>query len=128
MSTFWTPSGERPIPRSEPEPGPDAPEDRAAATPADDDAQVAAMAEMQRQLVEAPAAFVVANHCIALVELAALHLDQSPPRLDDAQVAIDAIAAVVDALGPRLGQYERPLRETVRQIRLAFVEAKTGGT
>jgi hypothetical protein len=122
MSTFWTPSGERPIPRGEAEAPPQPTGDRPAAPPAGDPAEMAAMAEMQRQLVEAPAAFVVANHCIALVELAALHLDQPQPKLEEAQLAIDAIAAIVDGLGPRLGQYERPLRETLRQIRLAYVD------
>lgn len=123
MSTFWTPSGERPIPR-EPEAAPEPRRQPPSAGPVDDEAEMSAVAEMQRQLVEAPASFIVANHCIALVELAALHLDQSPPHFDDAQVAIDALAAVVEALGSRLGQYEAPLRETLRQIRLAYVEAK----
>jgi hypothetical protein len=126
MSTIWTPSGERPIRRTEPEPQPEPPGGRPDAGQPGEEAQMAAMAEMQRQLLEAPAAFVVANHCIALVELAALHLDQSPPRLEEAQLAIDALAAVVEALGPRLGQYEAPLRETIRQIRLAYVDAKAG--
>lgn len=125
MSTIWTPSGERPVRRDEPEPPPPPPPRRSGAPSVDEQEELAAMAEMQRQLVEAPAALVVANHCIALVELAALHLDQSPPNLEQARLAVDAIAAVVDGLGTRLGQYEAPLRETVRQIRLAYVEAKT---
>jgi len=126
MSTFWTPSGERPIPRDEP-----------ASTGANigddlgDDADVseeefqAELAAMQEQMLRAPAAVVVANHCIGLIELAALHLGQDPPHLAEAQVAIDALAGVLDALGPRLRENEAPLRQALNQMRMAFIEAKT---
>ena len=81
--------------------------------------------EVQRRLAEAPAAVVVANHCIGLLQLAALHLDQDEPKLADAQLAIDALAAVVESLGSRLEDNEQPLREALAQIRLAYVQVKT---
>ncbi|HVF13111.1 MAG TPA: hypothetical protein VM942_00860, partial [Acidimicrobiales bacterium] len=71
------------------------------------------------------AVVVVANHCMALFELAALYLSPEPPKLGDAQVAIDAMAAVIESVGPRFGPNEKPLREALAQLRMAFVEAKT---
>ena len=80
---------------------------------------------MQEQMLRTPAAIVVANHCIGLFELAALHLGQNPPNLADAQVAIDALAGIIDAVGPRMGENGPPLRQALNQMRMAFVEAKT---
>jgi hypothetical protein len=129
MSTFWTPSGERPIPRDEPAaapppagPGPDGGPDY------DEEELQAELAAMQEQMLRTPATVVVANHCIGLIELAALHLGQDPPHLADAQVAIDALAGVLDALGPRMGENEAPLRQALTQMRMAFVEAKSATT
>ena len=126
MSTFWTPSGERPIPRDEP--AAPAPAGRPAPGQVDDDDEEALQAElraMQEQMIRTPATVVVANHCIGLLELAALHLGQEPPHLADAQVAIDALAGIVDALGPRMGENEAPLRQALTQMRMAFVEARS---
>ena len=131
MSTFWTPSGERPIPRDEPTP---ASQPRGGPPPGDDDEGMdedlrAEIMAMQQQMLQTPAAIVVANHCIGLVELAALHLGQNPPNLADAQVSIDALAGIIDAVGPRLGENGPPLRQALNQMRMAYIEAKnaTGG-
>ena len=130
MSTIWTPSGERPIPKETP-----APPSRAAAgpveagDPADQEAMeemAAQMEAMQEQLLRTPAVVVVANHCIALYELAVLHLSQDPPNTDDARVAIDALAGVVEGLGERLAENERPLKDALAQLRLAFIEVTSG--
>lgn len=126
MSTIWTPSGERPI-RREPEPE----SEPAAAPPSgvpgqemSEEELAARVMEVQRQLLETPAAAVIANHCIGLFQLAAIHLEAQPPDLDEAQLAIDALAAVVERLGPRLGAEERPLLEALTNLRLAFVEVR----
>jgi len=126
VSTLWTPSGERPVGRdageaAEPQPSPPT---AGAGHGEPTDEELAEMAEVQRQLVEAPAGVVIANHCIGLFQLAALHLNQETPKLDEAQLAIDALAAVVDGLGPRLGQDAQPLRDALAQIRLAYVQVK----
>jgi hypothetical protein len=133
MSTIWTPSGERPI-RRDPEPQPQA---AAPQTPgqsptdewAGDDqrepteAELAAhFAAVQQQLLSTPASVVVANHCIGLFQLAVLHLEQEPANLGDAKLAIDAMGAVVETLGPRLGEEEPPMREALTQLRLAYVQ------
>ena len=118
MGTIWTPSGERPVGREEPSP--------AAASepqPEPSDEQIAAeMAEAQRQLLAAPVSVVVANHCIGLFQLAALHLNQPEPDVAQASVAIDAFAAIVETLGSRLGDDEPTLRDALAQLRLAFVQ------
>ncbi len=132
MSTIWTPSGERPIPKESPAPPPQAPAAGGAdpGDPADQEAMeemAAQMEAMQEQLLRTPAVVVVANHCIALYELAVLHLSQDPPNTDDARVAIDALAGVVEGLGSRLAENERPLKDALAQLRLAYVEAKEHG-
>jgi hypothetical protein len=134
--SLWTPGGEVPVernPRPEPAPTDDglsgriggpslddlSPEERAQA-----EQMIAEMAEVQRQVLEAPAAQVVTNHIAGFYELAALHLSQEHPRFDEAQLAIDAMAAVVDAVGSRLGENETPLRDALNQLQMAFVQRK----
>jgi hypothetical protein len=107
MSSIWTPGGEQPVERERPEAEPEVD-----------------MEALQRQLAATPAAEVVANHCFGLFELAALHLSLTPPQLDEASVAIDALAALVDALPGRLGQHEAQLKEGLASLRLAFVQIK----
>jgi hypothetical protein len=77
---------------------------------------------MRQQLAEAPAELVIANHAMGLWELAALHLSQQPPQLAQAQLAIDALTALLDGLQGRLGEDERSLRDGLGQIRMAFVQ------
>jgi hypothetical protein len=77
----------------------------------------------REQLVSMPAGVVVGQQALQFYELAALHLSQPEPRLDEARTAIDALAAVVSELGSRLGEAETPLRQALNQLQLAFVEA-----
>jgi hypothetical protein len=124
MSTIWTPSGERPIRReTEPE-RPASPPPQGMGDPGEmsEEELRAHMAEVQRQLLETPVSVVIANHCIGLFQLAVLHLEQSPPNMAEAKLAIDALGAIVEGLGPRLGQEEAPLREALTQLRLGFVQ------
>ena len=141
--SLWTPSGEHPVdrpgrssstppPRQGPPPGASAPvgppltEEELAGLSPEERAQVEAMAQQvedaRRQLLSVPAGPVVGQQSLQFYELAALHLSQPEPRLDDASVAIDALAAVVDALGSRLGPAETPLRQALDQLRIAYVE------
>ncbi len=125
--TLWTPDGERPISRDEPAPAPAgddplaqlSPEERAQA-----EAMAAEMDEVRRQLSSVPASLVVANHGMGLYELAAIHLSSEPPRFDEAQVAIDALGGILEAVEGRLGDNEPTLRDALGQIRLAFVQLK----
>lgn len=132
MSTIWTPGGERPVGGTSPPaaPGPSpapAGDDRFGAPggPELTEAELEAkMIELRRQLAETPAELVVANHAYGLFELAALHLSLNPPNLGEAQLAIDALGALIEGLAGRLGQEEDQLKEGLTQLRLAFVQMK----
>ena len=81
-----------------------------------------ALAEARARLAETPASVVVANHVIGLYELAAIHLGANPPRLEDARLAIDALAAIVDNLGSRLGADYPTFKNALANIRLVYVK------
>jgi hypothetical protein len=72
-------------------------------------------------LRNAPAEVIVANHVFHLLELAAVHLSSDTPDLRAAQLVIDAAAAVIGALGARLGEASEVLGEGLAQIQLAYV-------
>ena len=154
MSSLWTPDGEYRVPRADETgsgaPGPGAPgapggaggsggsggsggppadrderDDPRTAGAAQDEMTEAELTEIARQLADAPAEDVIANHCYGLFELAALHLSQQPPQLEKARLAIDALGLLVDGLGARLGQHAEALTEGLSQLRLAFVKIAT---
>ncbi|MBJ7270810.1 MAG: hypothetical protein JHC58_00400 [Ilumatobacteraceae bacterium] len=81
-----------------------------------------ALAEARARLAETPANVVVANHVVGLYELAAIHLGANPPRFDDARLAIDALAAIVDSLGDRLGDDYSTFKDALANIRLVYVK------
>jgi len=111
MSGLWTPGGEStpaPLPPREPDPA----------------AAERAMEEELAAIRNTPARYVVGNHAIQLFELARIHLTAEPPNLADAQLAIDAMASIVEGLGDRLGDDEGTLSDGLAQIRLAFVQLK----
>ncbi len=83
------------------------------------------MADLRDELAQAPAEMVVANHAFGLFELAAIHLSLQPPQLEQARLAIDALAGVVDAVGSRLGETESQLTDGLNQLRMAFVQIRT---
>ena len=122
MGTIWTPGGERPVGEDRD----DTPASGAAADEVPENLE-AELAEVQRQLLETPASVIIANHCIGLFQLAALHLNQQPPNFVDAQLAIDSLGSLVEGLGDRLGPDEEALRDALAQIRLAFVQIKSAG-
>lgn len=125
MSSLWTPGGEVPVDRSrgasEPPPGPTGPPPGTGGAPTEDELAAQA-AELQRFLLEAPAEEIVAQHAMGLYELAVIHLSQPEPRLADARLAIDALAALVDALADRLGEMGAQLRQVLPQLQMAFVQ------
>jgi hypothetical protein len=77
---------------------------------------------MREQLAQAPAELVIANHAMGLWELAALHLSNKPPQLPQAQLAIDALTALLDGMQGRLGEDEHSLRDGLAEIRMAYVQ------
>ncbi|MGH9084759.1 MAG: hypothetical protein ACRDYW_04850 [Acidimicrobiales bacterium] len=131
--TLWTPGGEHtPEPdrpggdAGGPSPGGDgpdlddlSPEDRAQL-----EAMQEQMAQVRQQLLEAPAEVVVANHAMGIYELAALHITAERPKLAEASLAIDALAALVESLAGRLGEAEPTLRDALAQLRAAYLEVR----
>jgi len=88
------------------------------------EAMMLEMAEVQAQLASAPAAQVIANHVGGFFELARIHLGQDPPNFDEASVAIDAMAGVLDAVEPRLGADGAALRQGLIQLQSVFVQLR----
>jgi hypothetical protein len=121
VSTLWTPGGEH-----EPEePEGTAPPPDAGVGGPDDEAAREQLRQLREQLAATPVSDIIANHAIGLWELALLHLSPDegmPPDLDEARLAVDGVAALVEGLGDRLDRHQEPLREALAQLRLAFVE------
>ena len=148
MSSLWTPSGEHQP--SEPQGpgagGPQGPGGDDPRNPGIPDNQldhqgdereptaeeVAALREVHARLVATPVEDVIANHALGIWQLALVHLgvitppdvDGTPARanLPAAGLAIDAMAAIVDGLGNRLGVHEPVLRDALTQAQMLFVD------
>lgn len=120
MSSLWTPGGERPVPR-DPEPAGSPPPEGPSGSPEGDQTREQ-LDELRDRLASTPAEVVIANHAFGLFELAALHLSLEVPQLDQARLAIDALACLVEGLGPRLGDTGGQLEEGLAQLRLAYVQ------
>jgi hypothetical protein len=133
VSTLWTPSGEH-------EPGEEALADlddigygEGSAGPTSE--QVEEMLRARAELAAVPVTDIVANHAVGLWQLALLHLMPDPdpegipgpPRLAEAALAIDALAALVDGLGDRLAPHDEALRDALAQLRLAYVQVASSG-
>ena len=118
MSSLWTPGS---TPGDQRDRGPSAPGPRVGADEQDPGAE---MARLQAELRATPVGDIIANHAIGLWQLALLHLGLEDPEtmdLGEAGLAIDAVGALVDGLGARLGRHEAALRDALTQLRLAFV-------
>ncbi len=120
-------SSDQPLDDPQPEPGqlnpeldPELDQDQLDAI---DEAQQA-MEEARSRLSEVPAEVVVTNHVMGLYELGAIHLSATPPDLQQAALAIDAVACLIDGLGDRLGDDAETMRDALNNIRLAFVQIK----
>ena len=130
--TLWTPGGEH-TPDPEPRPDPQRHDPPDLSELSDDErahllAMQEEMAAVREQLLSAPAAVVVANHAMGLYELAAIHLTTETPKLVEASLAIDALAALVEGLPGRLGEAESTLRDALMQLRAAYVEVRGRAT
>jgi hypothetical protein len=92
------------------------------------------MRRAREELANVPVVDIVANHAVGLWQLAVLHLTPEPqpdgsptePRLAEAGLAIDALAALVDGLGDRLAPNDEPLRDALGQLRMAYVQVASG--
>lgn len=127
--SLWTPDGDHPVPPSGGEPpapgGPPSSDDLSPEDQAQLQAMQAEMAEVRQQLLAAPASVVIVNHAMGIYELAAIHLTADDPKLPEASVAVDALAALVEGLEGRLGEQEATLREALAQLRAAYLDVRS---
>ena len=121
--SLWTPGGEHPVDGPDPSGG-EGPPDLTPEEQAQLEAMQAQMEQVQAQLLAAPAAMVVVNHAMGLYELAALHLVQPEPKLAEASVAIDALAALVEGMTGRLGAEEQTVRNALTQLQAVYLEVR----
>jgi hypothetical protein len=129
MSTLWTPDGERDVPPADSNDG-DAgespetqPEPELTPEQQEQAKQMAKeLAEARARILATEASTVVANHAFGIYELAAIHLTADEPKMSEAQVAIDALNALVTGLAGRLGENETVLTDALQQAQLLFVQ------
>ena len=83
----------------------------------------AAEAELQRELAEAPAEIVIANHAFGLFELAALHLSADPPQ-PGRRPGWPSTPSPPSSTGSvrRLGEAHQTFAEALAKLRMAFVQ------
>ena len=139
--SLWTPDGERRVPPAQPTtphvsapqgadtnlspPPPDNPE----FSPEQEEqarAMAHELAEARSRLLQTDVSTVLVNHAMGIYELAAIHLTAEEPKLDEARLAVDALAALVEGLTGRLGENEPTMVEALHQLRMAFVQRHGG--
>lgn len=104
------PAGERKAARQEtPEPGAAREED---------------VRRLSEELARAPARDWVVNVAVTLANVAGAKLERH--EAGDARVAVDALAGILDSVGTQLGDAERPLGQTLAQLRFACAELGSG--
>jgi hypothetical protein len=137
VGSLWTPSGEY-----EPQGGGDAspPPGGSGGPPGDpgdggegpSPEEIEALRELHARLSSTPVEDVVANHVFGLWQLALVYLGvatppdeqgrQPMPNLPAAALVIDAVAALLDGVGGRLGEHESQLRDTLTQTQMIYVQ------
>ena len=76
--------------------------------------------QMAREIVETRSVDWVINVAINLANVAGAKLELGAPA--DAQLVIDALAAIVGSVGDRLEDAEAPLKQTLAQLQLAYAQ------
>jgi hypothetical protein len=79
--------------------------------------------KIAEEIAATPAIEWVVNATVSLANIAATKLDLG--QTSDAQIAIDAFAGIMKAVGPQLGNVEQPLRQTLAQLQMAYAERAT---
>jgi hypothetical protein len=82
--------------------------------------QEAAAQRLAQEVRDTPGTDWVLNAAVTLANVAATKLDAGLAA--DAQIAIDALSGIVNAVGPRLGDAEGALRQTVAQLQMAYTQ------
>ena len=127
MSGLWTPGGDPTPPPTIGSPPPVPP-----AESGPDPEELAAIRELHARITATPVADMILNHGVGIWQLALVHLGVATPPDDEGRVpapdlaqaglAIDALAALVDGVGERLGEGEHLLRDALREAQSLFVQ------
>lgn len=72
---------------------------------------------------ETPVETVLGNHIFVLLQVAAVHLAETPPDLAGAQLVIDTLSAMINAGGTRLGEHVELYRSALAEVQQVFVRA-----
>lgn len=70
---------------------------------------------------------LLANHFFVLAQWSAVHLASSPPDLEGSRLVIDAMSAVLDSAGSRLGENLSLYRGALAEIQQVYVRASAQG-
>jgi hypothetical protein len=136
VGSLWTPSGEyQPQDSGDASPPSSAPPPGGGPGGGDEGPspeEIEALRELHARLSATPVEDVVANHVFGLWQLALVYLGVATPpdgqgrppmpNLAAAGLVIDAVAALLDGIGPRLGQHEAALRDTLAQTQTIYVQ------
>ena len=72
---------------------------------------------------ETPVETVLGNHIFVLLQVAAVHLAETPADLAGAQLVIDILSAMIKAGGVRLGEHVDLYRSALAEVQQVFVRA-----
>jgi hypothetical protein len=125
--SLWTPDGEIPVEREQPDPQPDSPDPGREVDPDEVNPEQAremaeAMAQSRKEILETSVGSLLANHAMGMYELAAIHLTAEEPDFAETRLAIDALKILIEGLQGRLGEVEETLVEALHQIQLGYVQ------
>ena len=82
--------------------------------------QEAEAQRMVEEIASTPSRDWVLNAAVTMANVAATKIDRGVP--EDARLVIDALAAIVERLGPELGEAEPHLRQTLAQLQMAYTQ------
>jgi hypothetical protein len=141
VGSLWTPSGEyqpRDGGASSPPPAAGGPPPGPGGPPGGDGGEgpspeeIEALRDLHARLAATPVEDVVANHAFGLWQLSLVYLGVATPpdeqgrvpmpNLPAAGLVIDAVAALLDGVGGRLGEHEQALRDALNQVQMLYVQ------
>ncbi|MFZ1062240.1 MAG: hypothetical protein WAN30_02085 [Acidimicrobiales bacterium] len=88
-----------------------------------DEAEDLKSSEEIKYFRETPVETVLGNHIFVLLQVAAVHLAETPPDLAGAQLVIDTLSAMINAGGARLGEHVELYRSALAEVQQVFVRA-----
>ena len=105
-------------PRAASEPSPPAEEAKAAPDELWTPEQEAQARKLAQEMAEVPSLDWVINVAVSLANAAGVKLNTR--QLEDARLAIDALAGLMGSVGTRLEDAETPLRQTLADLQMAY--------